>query len=207
MAVTTPTGISTGASSVRAPRSHATRNAAPNSAEAGSTMRWSTPTSSRTRCGTTMPMKPIGPASETAALVASDALKNASRCARTTSTPRVAAASGPEAQQVERRRQHARRGRRRRSPAAARRRSARSCRRRGRPSASVSPRYACAKSAMYCTNMISAEKNELSVTPASSSTAGRHRAPVGRGQPVDDRRSRRRRRRSWRAARRRTVRR
>ena len=31
-------------------------------------------------------------------------------------------------------------------------------------------RYTCAKSAMYCTNMIRAEKNEFSVTPASSST-------------------------------------
>ena len=36
MAVTTPTGISTGASSVRATRSQSTRNAAPKSADAGS---------------------------------------------------------------------------------------------------------------------------------------------------------------------------
>ena len=39
MAVTTPTGISTGESIVRATRSHATRNAAPKSADAGSTIR------------------------------------------------------------------------------------------------------------------------------------------------------------------------
>ena len=31
-------------------------------------------------------------------------------------------------------------------------------------------RYTSAKSARYCANMIKAEKNELSVTPASSST-------------------------------------
>ena len=42
-----------------------------------------------------MPTKPIGPASETAAPVASDALMNASRCVRATSTPRAAAASAP----------------------------------------------------------------------------------------------------------------
>ncbi len=40
-----------------------------------------------------MPMKPIGPPSETAAPVASEAEKNASRCTRSTSTPRAAAAS------------------------------------------------------------------------------------------------------------------
>ena len=39
IAVTTPTGISTGARIVRATRSHATRNAAPKSADAGSTIR------------------------------------------------------------------------------------------------------------------------------------------------------------------------
>ncbi len=42
-----------------------------------------------------MPMKATGPESETAALVASDALTKARRCARGTSTPRAAAASGP----------------------------------------------------------------------------------------------------------------
>src|SRR5712691_5442900 len=39
IAVTTPTGTSTGASTVRATRSQPTRNAAPNSADAGSTSR------------------------------------------------------------------------------------------------------------------------------------------------------------------------
>ena len=40
-----------------------------------------------------MPMKPTGPPSETAAPVASDALRNARRCVRCTSTPRLAALS------------------------------------------------------------------------------------------------------------------
>ena len=39
MAVTTPTGISNGASAVRDTVSHATRNAAPPNADAGSTSR------------------------------------------------------------------------------------------------------------------------------------------------------------------------
>ena len=42
-----------------------------------------------------MPTNPTGPPSETAAPVASDALRNAQRCARTTSTPRLAATSSP----------------------------------------------------------------------------------------------------------------
>ena len=40
-----------------------------------------------------MPTKPMGPPTETAAPVASEAAKNATRCARTTLTPRVPAAS------------------------------------------------------------------------------------------------------------------
>ena len=39
---------------------------------------------------------------------------------------------------------------------------------------------------MYCTNRISAEKNEFSVTPASSSTDRRHRASRPRRERVDD---------------------
>ena len=42
-----------------------------------------------------MPTKPIGPPTDTAAPVASDPLKNATRCARSTSTPARAAASAP----------------------------------------------------------------------------------------------------------------
>ena len=89
-----PTGNSTGARIVRATRSQATRKAAPNSADAGSTRGWWGPTSSRTRCGMMMPTNPIGPPIETAAPVASDALKNAARCAFATSSPRDSALSG-----------------------------------------------------------------------------------------------------------------
>ena len=42
-----------------------------------------------------MPTNPIGPPTETAAPVASEALKNATRCARATSRPRDSALSGP----------------------------------------------------------------------------------------------------------------
>ena len=66
----------------------------------------------------------------------SDALRNASRCVRPTSTPRADAAVRADAQQVQRPRQHGEYRERKRRRAAAQRRSARSCRRRGRPSAS-----------------------------------------------------------------------
>ena len=52
-----------------------------------------------------MPTKPMGPPTETAAPVASDAAKNATRCARSTFTPRVAGGLGADAQQVQRPRQ------------------------------------------------------------------------------------------------------
>src|SRR5688572_5735634 len=132
-------------------------------------MRWSMPTSRRTRCGTTIPMKPIGPASETAALVASDPLMKASRWALVTSTPRAAAASRPRLSRF------SDDGRNANIPKAIA--TSGSADMTGpNPPTSRSPmshraaRYTCAKSAMYWTNMISAEKNELSVTPASSST-------------------------------------
>ena len=48
------------------------RNAAPKSAESGSTSRAFGPTSRRTTCGTTSPTKPMSPASATAAAVTSD---------------------------------------------------------------------------------------------------------------------------------------
>ena len=50
-----------------------------------------------------MPTKPIGPASETAALVASAELEERQPLRRATSTPRVAATVGADAQQVQRR--------------------------------------------------------------------------------------------------------
>src|SRR5919201_2251230 len=94
-AVMMPTGNSTGANAVRATRSQMIRNAAPNSAAPGSARRWPAPTISRTRCGTMMPTNGTGPPSDTAAPVHSDALTSATRSARSTSTPRDAAASRP----------------------------------------------------------------------------------------------------------------
>ena len=52
-----------------------------------------------------MPMKPMGPPSDTAAPVAIDALKNATRWTRRTSTPARRGRIGVEAQQVQRPRQ------------------------------------------------------------------------------------------------------
>ena len=52
-----------------------------------------------------MPMKPIGPPSDTAAPVASEALKNARRCALVTVEAARFGAVGAEAQQVQRARQ------------------------------------------------------------------------------------------------------
>ena len=59
-----------------------------------------------------MPMNPTGPPTDTAAPVASDALTNATRCARTTSRPRVLGGVGAEAEQVQRTRQPGERGER-----------------------------------------------------------------------------------------------
>ena len=54
-----------------------------------------------------IPTKPIGPPTETAAPVASDALKNAARCARVTLTPRVSALSVPRLSRFSGRASHA----------------------------------------------------------------------------------------------------
>ena len=62
MAVTTPTGISDGAMTVRATVSARTRSMAPSKAEAGRRKRWSGPQIIRTRWGTIRPTKPIKPA-------------------------------------------------------------------------------------------------------------------------------------------------
>src|SRR5205085_11518855 len=60
-AVITPTGISVGAKSVRAAVSHNTRNAAPRKKDAGISVRWPGPETSRTVCGTIRPTNPMGP--------------------------------------------------------------------------------------------------------------------------------------------------
>ena len=54
-----------------------------------------------------MPTKPIGPPIDTAAPVASEALKNAARCALATSSPRDSALSGPSESRLSGRASHA----------------------------------------------------------------------------------------------------
>ena len=78
-------------------------------------------------CGTMMPMKPTGPPTETAAPVASDALRKATRWARDDVEAARLGRVRAEAQQVQRPRQPRERRERDRSPAAAPRRAAGSC--------------------------------------------------------------------------------
>src|SRR5829696_4490199 len=91
-AVTTPTGTPP---SIRATTSAAASNEAPNRAEIGRTSRALGPTSSRTRCGTTSPTKPMSPAIATPAAVTREASARRMARSRLTSTPRWAAASSP----------------------------------------------------------------------------------------------------------------
>ena len=72
-----------------------TMNAAPKSAERGSTRRALGPTTRRTACGTMSPTNPMSPASATEAAVTSAASPSSSIRSRRTSTPRWAAASSP----------------------------------------------------------------------------------------------------------------
>ena len=64
-------GSSAGDSNVRAPRSAKTKNAAPDNATVNSARFVARFVSPRTRCGTTIPTKPINPLAETAVAVAS----------------------------------------------------------------------------------------------------------------------------------------
>jgi hypothetical protein len=70
-AVMTPMGSSAGDNKVRAPRSARTKKPAPASATVKSALFVARLVSPRTRCGTTMPTKPINPLAETAVAVAS----------------------------------------------------------------------------------------------------------------------------------------
>ena len=90
-----PTGISAGARSTRARRSASTRKIAPTSTEAGSSRRWSGPKRSRATWGTTRPMKPTSPLTDTAAAVNSEPTMSRASLRRSTSTPRWAACSSP----------------------------------------------------------------------------------------------------------------
>jgi hypothetical protein len=72
-AVSTPTGSCCGAITVRAAVSARVSRVPPASAAAGISTRWSLPSASRTRCGTTRPTKPTDPTSVTAVAVSSEA--------------------------------------------------------------------------------------------------------------------------------------
>ena len=62
---------------------------------AGSSRRWPGPITRRNRCGTTMPTKPITPATETAAPVAAATSTIAMRFRRSTATPMWNASASP----------------------------------------------------------------------------------------------------------------
>src|SRR5919201_1153117 len=104
MAVTAPTGGSAPRprKSTRASASARMRNAAPPSADAGSTTRWSGPVSRRTACGTIRPTKPTRPVKATAIPTAALAAKKANSRVRPTSTPSAAAPSSPSASRLSR---------------------------------------------------------------------------------------------------------
>src|SRR5262245_36501549 len=94
-AVSTPTGSSAGAMTVRAATSQIARKAPPPSRQAGARKRWSCPTQRRSMCGTISPTKPIGPATATSAPIISEETPSTRRRRRTRSTPRLAASSSP----------------------------------------------------------------------------------------------------------------
>src|SRR5688500_12859134 len=92
-AVTMPTGISTGATTVRPTASHATRNVPPAITENGPSVRGFGPNTSRPTWGTTRPTNPIGPHVATTPPTMSDAAANINFFTVVTDTPRDAAAS------------------------------------------------------------------------------------------------------------------
>ena len=76
IAVMIPTGISVGASKVRANVSQIIKKLAPNNMDVGISILRSDPTKSRTICGTINPTKPIGPQVATTVPVISEAVMN-----------------------------------------------------------------------------------------------------------------------------------
>ena len=90
-----PIGSSAGATRVRASVSASTSTAAPPRAEPASTLLWSGPATSRTRCGTTSPKKPMLPATATLAPTASVLSPMSWRLSRVTGSPRCVACSSP----------------------------------------------------------------------------------------------------------------
>ena len=96
-AVRTPIGSSAGETMVRASASASTRKAPPNSAAAGSRVRWAGPSSRRTMCGAIRPTKPTMPEIATPAPTASATCATRRRFSRSTSTPTWPASRSPSA--------------------------------------------------------------------------------------------------------------
>src|SRR3990172_198169 len=96
-AVITPIGSSAGASTVRAARSAAIRNAAPSKAASGNTARYEEPTTNRIACGTITPTKLMRPLTDTAAAVPRVAAHTTQKRTEATWMPSPAASSSPTA--------------------------------------------------------------------------------------------------------------
>src|SRR3954453_268965 len=96
-AVMTPTGISTGASTVLERTSDRARKEAPIRNEVGIRIRWSAPTQTRIACGTMRPTKPIGPVRALPVPVSTEPLTQPNRRSLLVETPRVVAQSSPSA--------------------------------------------------------------------------------------------------------------
>src|SRR5215472_9131338 len=95
IAVSTPTGSSAGAATVRASVSASASRLPPRQAASGMSSAWRCTPESRRRCGTTSPTKPIAPPSSTAVAVATLAQPKAIACRRVTATPSDLALSSP----------------------------------------------------------------------------------------------------------------
>ena len=137
-----------------------------------------------------MPTNDTGPASDTAAPVASDALTSATRSVRSTFTPRAAADSLPTLIRSSTRGSVA-------NPAQASAIGTSAAPIGAYDATSSDPmsqrtlRNVWVKSARYCTNAMTAESSACTVTPPRSSTMRGRAAPPRRRQAVDDRRGRR----------------
>ena len=96
-AVMMPTGSSDGETNVLANVSAIIKNAPPTNAAAGMSRRWSAPKIRRTACGTTIPMKPIMPLTETTAPVINADTRKMYFLVRSVSIPSDRADSSPNA--------------------------------------------------------------------------------------------------------------
>lgn len=91
----TPTGISAGAMATLATVSQIAKNAPPKTMVTGMSLRCSHPTKSRQICGAIMPMKPMGPHTDTTPHTMMEAEKNTRFFVLPTLTPRLVAMSSP----------------------------------------------------------------------------------------------------------------